>query len=101
MAYPTAAPVLELPSGELIMDSLAIAEYLEKTYPGRPSLFFPGAQAPVDAASSHAKMAKALLALFAAGKLGPAFHASITRAGSAISRLRSMTREPVAWTVQA
>ena len=62
------APILELPSGELIMDSLKIAEYLERTYPDQPSLFFPGQTSPFDPASAEGKMAKAFLTLFLAGK---------------------------------
>lgn len=49
------------------MDSYKIAEYLEKTYPDQPSLYYPGQTCPVDPNSAEAKMAKAYLALFAAG----------------------------------
>ncbi len=62
-----AAPILELPSGELVMDSYKIADYLEQAYPDQPSLFYPGTTGPVDAESPQAKMAKAYLTLFAAG----------------------------------
>lgn len=50
------------------MDSYKIAEYLERTYPDQPSLYLPGRTGVVDPDSAEAKMAKAYLALFAAGE---------------------------------
>ncbi|GAA5839813.1 hypothetical protein JCM11251_001222 [Rhodosporidiobolus azoricus] len=51
-------PFVELPDGELIWDSWRIAEWLERQYPDRPSLFLPDAPTPVNADDPALKLAK-------------------------------------------
>ncbi|KAK4699459.1 hypothetical protein P7C70_g6798, partial [Phenoliferia sp. Uapishka_3] len=49
----TLVPVLEFEDGSLLQDSLAIAHYLEKTYPNAPSIFLPESSTPVDLTSAE------------------------------------------------
>ncbi|GAA6061668.1 hypothetical protein JCM10212_000851 [Sporobolomyces blumeae] len=42
------APILRKSDGQLLMDSTAIALYLDEAYPDRPNLFLPEAPEPVD-----------------------------------------------------
>ncbi|GAA5982681.1 hypothetical protein JCM11641_002334 [Rhodosporidiobolus odoratus] len=51
-------PFIELPDGQLITDSWHIAEWLEKTYPDRPSLFLPDAPTPVSPSAPGLQLAK-------------------------------------------
>ncbi|GAA5820339.1 hypothetical protein JCM11491_005104 [Sporobolomyces phaffii] len=54
------APILETPTGELIMDSTEIARWLDRTYPDEQNLFLPADdQSPVDLDSSEYKDAVA------------------------------------------
>ncbi|BGP45942.1 hypothetical protein JCM10450v2_001777 [Rhodotorula kratochvilovae] len=52
------APFIERDDGSLLMDSNAIAEWLDEAYPDRPNLFLPEAPLPVDVKSKEYAAAK-------------------------------------------
>jgi glutathione S-transferase len=51
-------PAIELPDGKFISDSFRIAEWLENTYPDRPSLFTGDSQSTNQAQPEHITMGK-------------------------------------------
>ncbi|ORY61939.1 hypothetical protein BCR35DRAFT_309037 [Leucosporidium creatinivorum] len=53
------APLLELEDGTVIMDSLKIIEWLDRTYPDRPSLYLPETAPPIDVDSAAYRSAVA------------------------------------------
>ncbi|ORY74329.1 glutathione S-transferase [Leucosporidium creatinivorum] len=61
------APSIELTDGTIISDSWKIAEWLEKTYPDRPSLFLPSSKTPVDGSSPEMQVARSYAVMFNAG----------------------------------
>ncbi|GAA6034894.1 hypothetical protein JCM8097_009355 [Rhodosporidiobolus ruineniae] len=66
VAQPT-CPFIRLPSGEYMMDSWRIAEWLDKEYPDKPSLFLPDAPTPVDLSNPALLLARNYATAFTEG----------------------------------
>ncbi|POY72463.1 hypothetical protein BMF94_4289 [Rhodotorula taiwanensis] len=60
-------PFIEFPDGKVISDSWNIAEWAEKEYPDKPSLWLPDAPAPVKEDDPTLKLAKNYAQTFAEG----------------------------------
>ncbi|KAJ8295794.1 Beta-etherase [Rhodotorula toruloides] len=60
-------PCIELPDGSFIYDSWNIAEWLEKEYPDKPSLFLPDSPTPLKAGAPELTVAKNFALVFSEG----------------------------------
>ncbi|BGP14358.1 hypothetical protein JCM10213_004485 [Rhodosporidiobolus nylandii] len=60
-------PILKLPDGTFISDSWRIAEWLEETYPDKPSLFLPDLPTPYNPSAPELANAKNLARLLSEG----------------------------------